>query len=242
MERDFKTLGIIIRKENRGERNSLVTLLTPDSGLVEALSFGGGRGSSSFRIPLYGEGVFSLERKNGNAVYLKDSDIISEHEWVKDSMEGIAWAGLMSELVIKARVVDNAVYRLYTSVLDRMEGEDGGKCAVYFLSHFLLLQGLSGDWESCPSCGREYTDGDILGFSTITGTAVCSSCDTLSSALILPPNARSYVMWVTRSDIDTALGYNISPGALSRIRSYLVRTLRYAFPARLKSLESGLIS
>ncbi len=242
MERDFKTLGIIIKKENRGERNALVTLLTPDSGLVEALSFGGGRGASSFRIPLYGEGVFSLERKNGNAVYLKDCDIISEHEWVKDSIEGVAWAGLMSELVIKARVVDNAVYKLYTSVLDRMEGDEGGKCAVYFMTHFLLLQGLSGDWENCPSCGRTYGEWEVLGFSTVTGTAVCSSCDTLSSSLILPPNARSYLMWVSRSGIETALGWNISPGALSRIRSYLVRTLRYAFPARLKSLDSGLIS
>lgn len=240
MERDFKTLGIIIRKENRGERNVLLTVLTPDRGLVEALSFGGGRGSSSFRTPLYGEGVFSLERKNGNVVYLKDSDIITEHEWIKESVEGVAWAGLMSELVIKARVVDNAVYKLYTSVLDRMDGE--GKAAVYFLTHFLLLEGLSGDWENCPSCSRPFGKDEVLGFSTVTGTAVCSSCDTLSSSLILPPNARSYVMWVSRSDIETAFGFNISSNALSRIRNYLVRTLRYAFPTRLKSLESGLIS
>ncbi len=242
MDRDFKTLGIVIRKENRGERNALISILTPDMGLVEAVGFGSGRGAKSCRSPLYGEGVFSLERKNESSIYLKDSEIITEHEWIKADIDSIALSSLFSELVIKARVVDNAVYKLYTSVLDRMGEGLTEKCAVYFLTHFLSLEGLSGDWETCPGCGREYASDEVLGFSTLTGSAVCSSCDTLSSSLILPPNARRYVMWVSRSDIDTALGYSISDGAVKRIRNYLVRSLQYVFPARLKSIEAGLLS
>ncbi len=242
MDRDFKTLGIVIRKENRGERNALISILTPDMGLLEAVGFGSGRGAKSFRSPLYGEGVFSLERKSENSIYLKDTEIITEHEWIKNNIDSIALSSLFSELVIKSRLVDGRVYRLYTSVLDRMDGDMTDRCAVYFLTHFLSIEGLSGDWKSCPVCGREYQDGEVLGFSTTTGSAVCSSCDTLSQTLILPSNARSYVMWVSLSDMETALGYNISDGAVRRIRNYLVRSLQYAFPARLKSLEAGLIS
>ncbi len=242
MDRDFKTLGIVIRKENRGERNALISILTPDMGLIEAVGFGSGRGAKSFISPLYGEGVFSLERKSENSIYLKDTEIITEHEWIKNDLDSIALSSLFSELVIKARVVDNAVYKLYTSVIDRMGEDKNDRAAVYFLTHFLIHEGLSGDWETCPGCGREYRTDEILGFSTLTSSAVCSSCDTLSSSLILPPNARSYVMWVSRSDIETALGYNISSTAVRRIRNYFLRSLEYVFPARLKSLESGLLS
>lgn len=154
MDRDFKTLGIIVKRENRGERNVLLTLLTPDMGLLDVLSFGGGRGASSYRAPLYGEGVFSLERKSGTNNCLKDTQIISEHEWVKDSIEKVGWASLFSELVIKSRSAESGIYRLYTSVLDSMTDENVDRNAVYFLIHFLLSEGLSGDWETCPMCGR----------------------------------------------------------------------------------------
>ncbi len=242
MDRDFKTLAIVLRRENRGERNALLTLLTPDMGLLSVIAFGAGRGAGSSRSPLYGEGVFSLERKNENSIYLKDTEIISEHETAKDSVEKIGWVSLFSELVIKARVVDSSIYRLYTSVLDSITSDNIDKCAVYFLSHFLLLEGLSGDWENCPVCGKKYDEGEVLGFSTITSSASCSTCDTLSSTLILPPNARRYVSHVSLADLDEALSYTISRDFVRRISRYLMRSLEYVFPAKLMTIESGLIS
>lgn len=242
MDRDFKTLAIILRKENRGERNALLTLLTPDMGLLSVIAFGAGRGAGNSRSPLYGEGVFSLERKSENSIYLKDTEIISEHEAVKDSIEKVGWVSLFSELVIKGRTADSSVYRLYTSVLDGMTSDNIDKCAVYFLAHFLLLEGLSGDWENCPVCGKKYGEGEILGFNTIFSCASCSSCDTLSSALILPPNARRYVRYVSFSDFDEAVSCTISRDFVRRISRYLMRSLKYVFPARLMTIESGLIS
>ena len=242
MDRDFKTLGIIVKRENRGERNVLLSLLTPDMGLIDVLSFGGGRGASSYRAPLYGEGVFSLERKNGSVVYLKDTQIISEHEWVKDSIEKVGLVSLFSELVIKSRSADGGMYKLYTSVLDSLTDENADRAAVFFLTHFLLSEGLSGDWETCPMCGRKYDEKEILGFSTLSSSAVCSSCDTLSGTLILPPNARRYCRRVSESTLGEALACGISPEAAKRIRRYLIRSLEYIFPSRLMTIESGLIS
>lgn len=242
MDRDFKTLGIIVRKENTGERNSRLTLLTPDMGLMPVTAFGAGRGAGSARAPLYGEGVFSLERKNGNTVYLKDTQIISTHDSVSSSIDTIGWVSLFSELIIKSRTADSRIYRLYTSVLDNADDDNINKCAVYFLTHFLLLEGMSGDWETCPACGKRYEEGEILGFNTIAAGASCSSCDTLSSSLILPPNARRYVMKVSRVDIEEALGYSIRQDFVRRISRYLLRSLEYVFPAKLMTIESGLIS
>ncbi len=242
MDRDSKTLGIIIRRENRGERNASLTILTPDNGLITVTAYGSGRGAKNYRAPLYGEGVFSIEKKSENAISLKDSEIISEHEWVKDSTDKIGWVSLFSELVIKAKSTGSAVYSLYTSTLDSINDENIDKVAVYFLTHFLKEEGLSGDWETCPMCGKKYEEDEILGFSTVSSSAVCSSCDTLSQELILPPNARRYILRVSESNIGEALSFGISESFVRRISRYLMRSLSYVFPVKLMTLSSGLIS
>ncbi len=241
MDRDFKTLGIIIRKVKTGERNALLSILTPDSGIIPALSYGSGRGASNARTPIYGEGLFSLERKKESSFTLKDSEIISDHESVKSSLGVLASLSLFSELLIKMRASESSLYKLFVSVLDSIDESSRDKCTVYFLSHFLLIEGLSGDWERCPVCGREYLEGEVLGFSSLTNSAVCSSCDTFSSTLILPPNARRYIHALSHSSIDEALSYTISEGFLRRIRDYLIRSLEYIIPGELLSLKSGLI-
>ncbi len=242
MDRDFKTLAIVVKRENTGGRNAVLSLLTPDSGIISVTAYGSGRGASSCRSPLYGEGIFSLERKGASSFILKDTEIVSEHEWVKDSVEKIGWVSLFSELVVRGRLADGELYRLYTSSLDSITDDNIDPVAVYFLTHYLILQGLSGDWKVCPMCLKKYEDDEILGFSTITNSAVCSSCDTLSGTLILPPNARRYVMRVSSSDISQALSFTIRRETAGRISRYLMRSLRFIFPVRLCSLESGLIS
>lgn len=241
MDRDFKSLAIIIKKEKKGERNGLLTLLSPDLGLIKAISFGSARSPKGDRFPLYAEGLFSLSKKGENAIYVKDVEILTDHDWVKNNLDKIGWVTLFSELVILSRLCDSKIYSLYTSVLDEMENKNVDRCAVYFISHFLLIEGLSGDWKVCPMCQREYRDDEILGFSTLSGTACCSSCDTLSSSLILPPNARRYIMYVSSSAIETSLAYKISDEFVKKISHYLVRTLEVSFPARLKTIESGLL-
>ena len=242
MDRDSKTLGIILKRENRGERNSSLTILTPDNGLITVTAYGSGRGAKSYRAPLYGEGVFSIERKNEYSISLKDTEILSEHEWVKDSVEKIAWVSLFSELVIKARTTGSEMYSLYTSTLDNINDDNIERVAVYFLSHFLKQEGLSSDWETCPMCGKRYDEDEVLGFSTLSSSAVCSACDTLSSSLILPPNARRYILRVSQSNIRDSLSFSISDSFVRRISRYLMHSLVYVFPSKLMTLSSGLIS
>lgn len=238
MMRDEKILAVVVKKEKVGEHTGVITLLTPDDGLVRVTTYGT-KGAYS---PLYAEGLFSIERKNGRTAYLKDTEIITEHEWVKDSVEKVGLASLFSELILASRVGGSSLYRLFTSLLDNMSDDNIYKVSAYFITHFLLIEGLSGDWERCPVCSKVYRDGEVLGFSSLTNSAVCSSCDTFSSTLILPPNARRYIFTISHSDIESALCHNISLDAQKRINRYLIRSLEYVFPVKLKSLQSGLIS
>ncbi|MBQ0070256.1 MAG: DNA repair protein RecO C-terminal domain-containing protein [Spirochaetales bacterium] len=167
--------------------------------------------------------------------------MISIHEGIGDDLDRIAWATLFSELVIKGRSVDGSIYRLYAESLDSMEEDDVDRTAIYFLVHYLALSGLCGDYRVCPSCGRAFGDEEILGFSTLTGTAVCRECDNLDGTLILPPNARKYLARVFESSLEEALSLGLSADAARRISRNLLRSLRYVIPAPLKTLESGLL-
>lgn len=242
MERDFKTLGIVINAENVRENDRLLTVLTPDRGLVYALSFGSRKSQRAVKAPLYTEGNFSLyEKGEQGQVHLKDVDVISIHEGLSDDLDALVWASLFSELVIKGRYVDGAVYRLFTECLDALEEEDKDRTAIYFLVHYLSLSGLCGDYRICPSCGKSFGETEILGFSTLTATAVCKECDNLNGSLILPPNARRYLARVLELPFANTLELNISEEMGRRISRNLLRSLRYTIPAPLKTLESGLI-
>ncbi|MBQ0070257.1 MAG: recombination protein O N-terminal domain-containing protein [Spirochaetales bacterium] len=63
MERDFKTLGIVVKVENVRENDRLLTIMTPDRGLLKALSFGSRKSIRAVKAPLYTEGYFSLYEK-----------------------------------------------------------------------------------------------------------------------------------------------------------------------------------
>ena len=166
MERDFKSLAVVIKKERKGERDSFITLLTPDMGILRVVAFGSGRSTKLGSIySLYDEGVFSLSRRGEDSIIIRDKDIISSKDWIRGDLDCLTMCSLFSELVISSHSSTSEIYSLFVSVLDRMENENIDRLTVYFIVHFLSLEGLSGDWESCPICQRRYFDDEILGFS-----------------------------------------------------------------------------
>ncbi len=242
MERDFKTLGIVVGKTNVRDNDVLLSVLTPDYGVMDVFVYGVRKSSRAVRARLFTEANFSLSRKGENGkVSLKDLDVLSLHEGMDESLEKVGWGSLFSEMVVKAGCQGGEIYSLLASTLDHMEEGDVDRSAIYFMVHFLRLQGLSGDWHSCPKCQKEYEAEEILGFSPVSGCAVCSRCDEMEGTLILPPNARKYLARVYGCTFPQAMALSISGEMVKRISRNLMRSLRYSFPGVLKTLDSGLI-
>ncbi len=239
MDREQKGLAIVIRSMNIRENDRLLTLFSPSLGLVDIVSYGARKSIRTVKAPLYTEGNFSIE-KGRRGWTLKDIDVISTHECIHDDLMRSQIAMLFSDLVITGRNADPALYTLYTDALDLLETEDAEKVAVEFIVHFLSGEGLSGDYCSCPVCGRGYGDGEILGFSSAEGVAVCHDCDTMDGALPLPPNARAYLRRSLEMGMRESMSLLVSEAQEHRIFRYLLRTLPYSFPGRLRSLEYGI--
>ena len=239
MDRDSKGLAIVIRSTAIRENDRLLTLFSPSLGFVSAVSYGARKSIKGVKAPLYTEGTFSLE-KGRRGMTLKDVDVISTHDYIAEDLDRTQAAMLFSDLVLTGRSAEPELYSLYASALDALEDTAFEKVAVQFIVHFLAIEGLSGDYVSCPVCGRPYGSTEILGFSASEGVAVCHDCDTMDGALLLPPNARAYLRRSLEMDLPASLSLGVSSEQEHRIFRYLLRTLPYSFPGKLRSLEYGI--
>ena len=157
MERDFKTLGIVLGKRNVKDNDVILSLLTPDRGILSVYVYGVRKSARAVRASLFTEGNFSLNKRSENGkVTLVDIDPLSFHEGVSQSLERMGWANLFSEMILSGKSSDAAIYSLYTGALDALESEDEDKAAIYFISRFMRFSGLYGDWRSCPVCQKKY--------------------------------------------------------------------------------------
>lgn len=242
MDRDSKTLGVVIKTENVKEKDRIISLLTPDDGVIKVLVYGAQKSLKSIKAPLYSEGMFSLYKKSSGEIYtLKDVDLIALHEYISEDLDRIAVASLFSELILKSRSLDPSLYKLYTDAIDYLETVSYRKVVVAFAMKFLELSGLVGDYKTCPVCGRVYRDDEVLGFSASLSTAVCSDCDTMEGRMILPPSARRYLERVLSSDFALSLSLRLSDEQLFRVYRYVLRTLLMCFSDNIETLSSGLL-
>ena len=239
MEHDAKGLAIVIRSMKIKERDRLLTLFSPSLGIVNAVSYGSRKSIRAVKAPLYTEGTFSLE-KGRSCMTLKDIDVISTHDAVHEDLDLSQSAMLFSDLVLTGKSAEPELYALYSAALDALEYEPYEKVVVEFIVHFLSLEGLCSDYLTCPVCGRDYQKDEVLGFSSSEGVPVCPDCDTMGGTLLLPPNARAYLKRSLELSFSSSLSLVVSENQEHRIFRYLLRTLPFSFPGKLRSLEYGI--
>ncbi len=239
MEHDSKGLAIVIKSDKIRENDRMLTLFSPSLGILHVVSYGARKSIRTVKAPLYTEGNFSLENSRKGTV-LKDIDVIATHDALLDDLDRVQSAMLFSDLVLTSRSADPELYALYTSALDALETEPYEKVTVEFIVHFLLIEGLSPDFTHCPVCSRPFRQDEILGFSASEGVPVCHDCDTMQGTLLLPPNARAYLRRSVELSFSEALSLVVSEEQEHRIFRYLLRTLPFSFPGKLRSLEFGI--
>ncbi len=243
MERDSKGLGIVIKTDYAKTSDSIISVLTPDKGVLKVYCYGSRKSLKSANAYMYTEANFSLYRKSENAIYsLKDLDVISTHDYIFESLQSIVLCSLLSEVIIKGSDPDARCYELFVDSIDGLEFYNPDLVGSVFILKYLKWAGLSGDWKICPSCMKAYTNCEILGFSSIDRVAVCSDCDTMNMSYILPVNARLFSARVLELNDKDALKLRISDEQIHRIFRYLLKTLSFVFPTPLKTMESGLFS
>ena len=240
MDRSVKTQAIVIRTARYGELHKIVTLLSPDLGIVSAVVYGGRKGKRTALAPLFSVGTFQLYNNPVKKEYSIEEGVLSfVPTSIADDLESTYTASLMCELVMKTPSDDpEPVFELLKDALLHLETSTNSKRAVIaFTWKLLQISGLAPDLEYCPSCDRRYEEDETLSFSSSILAPTCRDCGD-SEELVLPPGARRYLRYTQGMEYEDAVGVKLNPAAEARILNYMTKWIRRHVNAPIKTLEN----
>ncbi|MGI6466314.1 MAG: DNA repair protein RecO [Sphaerochaetaceae bacterium] len=248
MERDIKVEAIVLSTKRWGELNRLVTLLSSEIGVFNALVYGARKGKLASAIEPLVSGTYYIYHNKAKGHYsIKDVELKSDALEIKKDLVSYYIAQMMVELALKMHGGDYhqlfSVLKLSLSLLEEKQN-DPKKIFILYGWALLAISGLQSDLKMCPNCSKVYEDDEILGFNYKTESPCCLKCAQIEDEfdqLILPPGARRYLDLTQELDLDVASTVQLSPRATERLFRYIVAYFNSILGVALKSLDRSIL-
>jgi len=177
--RVYKTDGVIIRRRNLGEADSIFTVFSGDQGKFDAIARGVRKARSHMRGHLEPLTRSSLMLAHGRTLdVFTQAQTIHAYRAVREDLDRTASALYCAELVdqISAERVPNPeLFALFVSILDALEGSAPAHVVQYFELRLLAASGYEIQLDRCAVCdGRLAEEETVL--SPAAGGLVCRGC------------------------------------------------------------------
>ena len=177
--RTYNTEGVILRRRNLGEADSIFTIFSPTLGKFDAISRGVRKTKSRMRGHLEPLTRSQLHVATGrNLDILTQAETIAAYLAVRDDLDRLTLAVYCCELVDRF-TVDHAVqvdlYDLLVQLLEALNAGAPLTVGRYFELHVLALTGYEVQLSQCAVCGARLPEAEAL-FSVGSGGLVCEAC------------------------------------------------------------------
>lgn len=176
----YRSLGIILKKEDRGEANQVLTILTKDFGKLKILGKAIRKIKSKLRA---GTRIFSLAEiefiQGKTHKTLTDALLVDDFPKIRKDLNKLRIASEITEVfdnLVKGQEADKKVWNLILETLKRLN--DCASCELiyhYFLWNFLSVLGYEPELKSCSICQKKLTPSGIYFFPG-EGGLICSRC------------------------------------------------------------------
>lgn len=216
------TMGLVLRQVKVGEADRILTILTPDLGVISASA----RGSLRMKSALFSAtGLFCYSEfglSSGRSHYFVDTAQVKKvFHGISATVEGMALASYMSEIAMElspAPPEADAQLRLLLNCL-YMVSEKKYPCAqlkpLYELRS-LSLAGYMPDVLACAGCGK-YDGGDFY-LDPVEGRLLCADCAEKARHI---PNLDTAALYALRhiclSEDKKLFGFKLSPESLKEL-------------------------
>lgn len=180
----YRTLGLILKKENRGEANQLFTIYTEDFGKLEILGRAIRKITSKLRASTDIFYLSEIEFIQGKAYKtLTDAVLIDKFDVLRKSLRRFKIAKSIVEVLndlVKGQERDEAMWKLLVESFARLNARYKEKDTVYkvyyyFFWNFLFLLGYRPEIYNCVLCGKKLVP-EKLFFGSKEGGVVCHKC------------------------------------------------------------------
>ena len=219
--------GLVLRTVDLKESDRLLTIFTEEQGIVTALAKGArslkSRKMSSTQQFCYSSFVLYAQ---GDKYWIKEASLIESFFGIRNSIEGLALAAYIVEVLADVGVEDKEVelLRLALNSLYAISSEkyDLNKVKAVFEMRAMSILGFMPEVLECHTCARR--DGNFY-FDIMAGAIECFECHKRSEAShttlseeheghvisILSEGAKTAMCYAIYSPLEKMLSFNVSP-------------------------------
>ncbi len=242
-DRVFRTDAVILRRQDLGEYDRLLTLFTPHYGKFAAVAKGARKptGRQSGHVELFTCATMMIARG-------RDLDVVSQAEmiepfWpIRENLDCSAYASYIVELLDRFTETEEQNTPLYTLLMDGLgwlsePGIDLRLVARYYELSLLRLVGFQPDMFHCVA-GQEPLEAQAQFFSASEGGAVCPDhAEGNPHVVPLSLGALKVMRFMQTREFDEIRGLNLSEGVHLELERILQSYIMYLLERRLRSVE-----
>ena len=241
--RTYKTEAVVLKQMSLGEADRILTLYTPDMGLLRAVAKGIRRTKSKFggHLELLNQVSVSLSRGR-NLDIVTEAQGISRFRGLKEDLQSLSKALYIAEMVdgfSAEQLPNHDVYRLLLDVLARLSTTSQPDLLLrYFEMRLLEYSGYRPEFHSCVDCRAILEPGDHF-FSPSSGGVLCPNCRPASGHALIPIslNAMKVLRFLQREKFADVEGLKVPRNLLGEVERTLRVYIRFLMEKEMKTAE-----
>ena len=199
----FKVEAVVLKTDDFGDANRVVTLFTKEYGKIEANAYGCRRARSPLSGTLQMFNHISAQLTRGAQVdTIREADILHFYDALTKDLTRLAYASFFFEIVNRMtfpRQSELETFSLLTNSLPVLSKRNPKVAALIGACQFMETSGVQLNFDRCVHCGVEI-EGDAA-ISLLDGGAVCMNC--VDDAQDVSPYPEAL-----RKTFDTMLGFD----------------------------------
>lgn len=203
----FTVEAVVLKTDDFGDANRVVTLFTKEFGKLEANAYGCRRARSPLSGALQMFNHISAQLSHGTQTdTIREADIIHFYDALTNDLERLAYASLLFEIVNRMtlpRQRELETFDLLTKALPVLGKRNPKVAALIGACQFMETSGVQLNFSRCVHCGAEI-EGDAA-ISLLDGGAVCMNCVDAAQ------DCRPYSAGLRRT-FETMLGFDWQDG------------------------------
>lgn len=241
----YRATGFVIKRNDFGEADRILTLFTQYHGKVSAMAKGVRRMESrkGGNVDLFN--LVRLQLAEGKSMELVvEADVEDSFRHVKDDLHLLSIAYQLTEIVDQFTQEDQSNpegYFLFKQVmeeLDKMPKEEQARALLlYFEINFLSTVGFKPELRQCVKCGNRLFDSGNL-FSPVLGGVVDKDCrQTVAVGLEVSNDSIKTLRFLEANNLTNAKKLKIEKEVLEDVDGLLKKYIEFILERDLKAAD-----
>ena len=239
------TNGLIVKEQNIGEKDKLITMLTESHGIVKGFA----RGAKDIRSPkCAATGLLCYSRlslhKGKDSYIVGDAKALRIFSGLSKSMEGTCCAQYFCELACAVCPKEQEAERQLRLILNALHLLSENKRPMDLIKpcvelRLMCMAGYMPDIMMCKECGEYETD--VMAFLPRSGQLICGDClgktETDSFRIKLNRSALTALRHCCYSDAEKLFGFSLPEADLKTLNFCSEEYIRFILERNFRTLR-----